>query len=202
MDTLLDKASQILGRQSHASHLNNIVRASSKQPSPLGPMADYLHHLPQTQEELTSLLRDVNPLNIVLSVVALYILGTILLPESVSKLTPTLAKARSPKCHAGNSYSFLPEEHPPVAQWTRYTPRTLAIHDGSAGKQGPILLAIEGRVFDVTKGSSFYGPGGPYGNFAGRDASRGMAKQSFDLDTLTPLDKPLDKLEDLTPSEV
>lgn len=27
--------------------------------------------------------------------------------------------------------------------------------------------------------------GGPYGNFAGRDASRGMAKQSFDLGELT-----------------
>jgi hypothetical protein len=26
--------------------------------------------------------------------------------------------------------------------------------------------------------------GGPYGNFAGRDASRGMAKQSFDLGAL------------------
>lgn len=61
---------------------------------------------------------------------------------------------------------------------------------------------------------------GPYGNFAGRDASRGMAKQSFDEglsgvfvlrltaidrhvpDMLTPIDQPLDKLEDLTPSEM
>ena len=62
-----------------------------------------------------------------------------------------------------------------------------------------------------------------YGNFAGRDASRGMAKQSFDLGTpkkrflsrndlprldsstiemLTPIDQPLDKLEDLTPEEM
>ena len=61
---------------------------------------------------------------------------------------------------------------------------------------------------------------GMYGNFAGRDASRGMAKQSFDLgllafvikwrlrlmgcmvDMLTPIDEPLDKLEDLTPEEM
>lgn len=61
---------------------------------------------------------------------------------------------------------------------------------------------------------------GMYGNFAGRDASRGMAKQSFDLgscvihlillrlldrtiaEMLTPVDQPLDKLEDLTPSEM
>ncbi len=58
-----------------------------------------------------------------------------------------------------------------------------------------------------------------YANFAGRDASRGMAKQSFDegvyfsysyvslklnvrVDMLTPLDQPLDKLDDLTPDEM
>ena len=66
-----------------------------------------------------------------------------------------------------------------------------------------------------------------YGNFAGRDASRGMAKQSFEegmsssilsllpansssltrmlmfrSDMLTPIDKPLDALSDLTPSEM
>ena len=33
----------------------------------------------------------------------------------------------------------------------------------------------------MTAGRSFYGPDGMYGNFAGRDASRGMAKQSFDV---------------------
>jgi len=33
------------------------------------------------------------------------------------------------------------------------------------------------------------------------DASRNVAKQSFDLETLTPIDQPLDKLEDLTPRE-
>ena len=43
---------------------------------------------------------------------------------------------------------------------------------------------------------------GPYGNFAGRDASLGMAKQSFDEDMLTPLDQPLNKLDGLTMDEV
>lgn len=61
-----------------------------------------------------------------------------------------------------------------------------------------------------------------YGNFAGRDASRGMAKQSFELgerrwyavtflfpdpfgitiDMLTPIDQPLDKLADLRSDEL
>lgn len=40
--------------------------------------------------------------------------------------------------------------------------------------------------------------GGPYENFAGRDASRGLAFQSFDEDMLTKdLSAPLDDLKDL-----
>lgn len=57
---------------------------------------------------------------------------------------------------------------------------------------------MRGRVFDVTPGRQFYGPGGPYSNFAGRDASRGLAHGSFDEDMLTKdLDGPLDPLDDL-----
>jgi membrane-associated progesterone receptor component len=62
----------------------------------------------------------------------------------------------------------------------------------------PVYLAVRGRVFDVTSGRNFYGPGGPYANFAGRDASRGLACGSFDEDMLTKdLDGPLDTLENL-----
>ena len=38
-------------------------------------------------------------------------------------------------------------------------------------------------------------------NFSGRDASRGMAKNSFDQDVLTPIDQPLDLLNDLSKEE-
>ena len=37
--------------------------------------------------------------------------------------------------------------------------------------------------------------------FAGRDASRGLAKQSFEEDMLTPLDQEIDSLSDLTKAE-
>ncbi|XP_061963587.1 probable steroid-binding protein 3 [Populus nigra] len=42
----------------------------------------------------------------------------------------------------------------------------------------PIYVAIKGRVFDVMTGKSFYGPCGSYVMFAGKDASRALAKIS------------------------
>lgn len=58
-------------------------------------------------------------------------------------------------------------------------------------------------MFDVTSGRNFYGPGGPYSNFAGRDASRGLACGSFDEDMLTKnLDGPLDNLKGLGQEEM
>lgn len=58
-------------------------------------------------------------------------------------------------------------------------------------------------MFDVTPGRNFYGPGGPYENFAGRDASRGLACGSFDEDMLTKdLQGPLDTLEGLSHEEL
>lgn len=55
----------------------------------------------------------------------------------------------------------------------------------------------------MSSGRNFYGPGGPYENFAGRDASRGLACGSFDEDMLTKdLDAPLDTLEGLGGDEM
>jgi membrane-associated progesterone receptor component len=43
-----------------------------------------------------------------------------------------------------------------------------------------IYIAMCGDVYDVTQSSDFYGADGPYHCFAGRDASRAMAKLCFD----------------------
>lgn len=87
----------------------------------------------------------------------------------------------------------------PPAQ-TDFTPNTLTKFNG---KDDPhVYLAIRGKVFDVTAGKAFYGPGGPYENFAGHDASRGLALNSFDSSVLTPIDQPLDTLDDLSKEEL
>jgi membrane-associated progesterone receptor component len=89
----------------------------------------------------------------------------------------------------------LPKAPPPTVFRT-FTPPELFPYNGLNNM--PVYLAVRGRVFDVTSGRNFYGPGGPYANFAGRDASRGLAFGSFDEDMLTKdLDGPLDTLEDL-----
>lgn len=89
----------------------------------------------------------------------------------------------------------IPRAPPPIVFQT-FTPQTLLPYNGTNNM--PVYLSVRGRVFDVTPGRNFYGPGGPYQNFAGRDASRGLAFGSFDTDMLTEdLQGPLDKLEDL-----
>ncbi|KAI9709781.1 MAG: hypothetical protein M1820_003184 [Bogoriella megaspora] len=96
--------------------------------------------------------------------------------------------------------AVLPKAPPPTVFRT-FTPPTLLPYNGLNNM--PVYLAVRGKIFDVTSGRNFYGPGGPYANFAGRDASRGLACGSFDEDMLTnDLEGPLDTLSDLGPEEM
>ncbi|CCK72269.1 Dap1p KNAG_0J01880 [Huiozyma naganishii CBS 8797] len=80
-----------------------------------------------------------------------------------------------------------------------FYPRTLYKFNGHDDER--IFIAIKGRVYDCTAGRSFYGPSGPYNNFAGKDASRGLAKNSFDFEMVREWNEPMDDLIDLTEKE-
>ncbi|KAI9236655.1 hypothetical protein MVEG_04308 [Podila verticillata NRRL 6337] len=72
------------------------------------------------------------------------------------------------------------------ANWRRWIPRKQLVftqeelkqYDGSDPNKN-IYLAIKGEVFDVTLGRPYYGKGGGYGFFSGRDASRAYTTGCF-----------------------
>ncbi|KAB2631632.1 membrane steroid-binding protein 2-like [Pyrus ussuriensis x Pyrus communis] len=67
---------------------------------------------------------------------------------------------------------------------------------GGSNPNKPLLVAIRARIYDVSSSRNFYGPGGPYAMFAGREVSRALALLSF---------KPQDingNLEGLGPDEL
>ncbi|XP_011206253.2 membrane-associated progesterone receptor component 1 [Bactrocera dorsalis] len=76
-----------------------------------------------------------------------------------------------PRDRSGEGASQIPE----LPKLRRdFTIQELRAYDGN-GPDGRILIAVNGTVYDATKAKRFYGPGGPYASFAGRDASRNLA---------------------------
>ncbi|OXB64762.1 hypothetical protein ASZ78_016289 [Callipepla squamata] len=66
---------------------------------------------------------------------------------------------------------------------SRLRPRVLSAaelrrHRGAPGDPG-LYVALLGRVFDVQRGRTHYGPGGAYSGLAGRDATRAFATGDF-----------------------
>lgn len=60
-----------------------------------------------------------------------------------------------------------------------FTKNELAMFKGD--NEGPVYLAILGRVYDVSKGIKHYGPGCAYSYFAGRDASVSFITGEFEV---------------------
>lgn len=77
-----------------------------------------------------------------------------------------------------------PQALPPPVQLGEITELELKEYDGSDPNK-PLLMAIKGQIYDVSQSRMFYGPGGPYALFAGKDASRALAKLSFEEKDLT-----------------
>ena len=72
----------------------------------------------------------------------------------------------------------------PKAEARDYAVSELSEYDGS-DPQKPLLIAIRGEVYDVTRGRHFYGPGGFYEVFSGRDCTRALARMSFEEEDFT-----------------
>jgi len=63
------------------------------------------------------------------------------------------------------------------------TKSELALYNGSPDSPG-LYLAILGQVYDVSKGRDYYGPGGGYAFFSGKDGSRAFVSGQFDEEGL------------------
>ncbi|KAL4295654.1 hypothetical protein GQ457_12G007520 [Hibiscus cannabinus] len=64
------------------------------------------------------------------------------------------------------------------------TESELRAYDGSDPRK-PLLIAIRGQIHDVSSSKMFYGRGGAYSMFTGREASRALAMLSFKPEDLT-----------------
>ncbi|XVF02405.1 hypothetical protein REPUB_Repub04eG0173000 [Reevesia pubescens] len=71
-----------------------------------------------------------------------------------------------------------------LVKLVKITEKELKQYDGSDSKK-TLLMAIKGQIYDVSQSKIFYGPGGPYAFFARKDASRALAKMSFEEKILT-----------------
>ncbi|GLT60839.1 hypothetical protein SLA2020_335850 [Shorea laevis] len=108
-----------------------------------------------------------------MAVVYRTVCGMFVAPEDFNK--PPVVMARS----TNNDFnSISSDNNAKPLQLGEVTLHQLKAYDGSDPSK-PILMAIKGQIYDVSSSRMFYGRGGPYAMFAGRDASRALALLSF-----------------------
>lgn len=107
----------------------------------------------------------------------LAVIGVIAISVVVSIFMLYMLTSTSP---AASPKSTEPEEEPEPQR--DFTLDQLREFNGETKKK--IYIALRGDVYDVTSSSDFYGPGAPYNCFAGRNATRAMAKLSFEEEDL------------------
>jgi predicted heme/steroid binding protein len=92
-----------------------------------------------------------------------------------AKPQPTAVKSTS-SSHTSSSLPPSAMAADPNKAWTL---AELSQYNGSDTSK-PLLLGCGGKVFDVSSARGFYGPGAAYGVFAGKDASRGLARMEIE----------------------
>jgi len=137
--------------------------------------------MPQTRTFLNDIVSS--PVNLALVALICYF--------SYKLIARTFAKAPSASDPKHRKIEKMPRRDFTLAELREY--------DGLRRDDGRILVGVLGKVFDMSAGATFYGPGGPYSVFAGRDASRALATFSVDAKLFKDED---DDLSDLTSSEL
>ena len=124
---------------------------------------------------------DVDTFDIVVALIAIVAIA----------ITYTYIKSANDTAKANNA-KVMSAVPPPATAVTQkpFTLAELASFNG-ADASTPLYIACAGKVYDVSAGRGFYGPGGAYGVFAGRDASRGLGKMEVvysgpSIDDLAP----------------
>ncbi|XP_066386875.1 membrane steroid-binding protein 2-like [Miscanthus floridulus] len=112
----------------------------------------------------------------------------------IYKVGSSLLAPRHPAPRRLETQTAPPPPVPEPVQVGEITEEELLQYDGSDPDK-PLLMAIKGQIYDVSQSRMFYGPGGAYALFAGKDASRALAKMSFepqdlngDISGLTPME--------------
>lgn len=113
-----------------------------------------------------------------------YLLPSVTSPVPSSAEAPSVASTLASR--AASSVSSAASQAPPVSTKgkLRLTDAELLAFTGEDPEK-PIYVALNGTIFDVSSGRGFYGPGGHYGHFAGRDATRAWVTECFDKEYLT-----------------